>query len=217
MRLFPLVGLLGCFQPPPTVNFGDPARLGPLEQDNLAPEVPAIDGEPFPEAMTLVSGHDEDEERTWAHLRGWVRADSSQVWSALRELEVMVDRRAVDEWALVEESRHPEFDFSYVIAHTVNDVFTVSYDLTWVHELQQGSLDTPERVIARWDKTHGTGFITQLSGSVVLRRVDSGLTEIQLQEHLVAARDDPSLIEAALTDLYADVVAASHGDPLELH
>ena len=213
MRTLPLLIVASCVAPEP-VDFGDPALLGPLEADNLAPEVPAEGGEPFPESMTLAAGEDEDADHYWAHARGWVHADSARVWAALRELDVMVDRRAVDEWELVEDNVLPEFDFSFLIAHTVNDVFTVSYDLTWVFELQQGSVEVPEQVVARWDKTDGTPFIDLLSGSVLLRRVDSGLTEVQLMEHLRATSRDEEELERVLTDLFADLVAASHGEAL---
>jgi len=206
--------LAGCFNPPTPEGFGDPSLLGPLEVDNLAPPVPAEEGDPFPESLSMVSGEDVDNDRYYAHARGWLKADSADVWASLRNLDVMADRREVDEYELVAEGSLPEFDFSYVIANRVEDLLTVNYELTWVHELQQGDLGIPERVVVRWDKTDGTGFIDLLAGSVVIRRVDAGLCEVELIEHLRAAARDEQTIEQVLADLYGDLRADVHGEPL---
>lgn len=210
--LLPFVA--GCFGPPEEVDFGDPSLLGPLEDVNLAPEVPAQDGDPFPEMLSMVSGEDEENDRYYAHARAWVKADSAKVWEALRDADVTADRRAVDAWDVVEANALPEFDFSYVVHNEVNDVISVQYDLTWVHELQDGTLDAPQTVAIQWSKTDGTGFINLLSGSVVIERVDSGLCEIQLIEHLRAAARDESTLEAYLEDLYADILAFVNDEPL---
>lgn len=45
MRTLPLLVLASCVSPEP-VDFGGPSLLGPLEADDLAPEVPAEPGEP---------------------------------------------------------------------------------------------------------------------------------------------------------------------------
>lgn len=209
-----LLFLVGCFGPPEEVDFGDPDLLGPLASENRAPEVPGEDGDPFPEALTVVSGHDDEADHYWAHARAWVHADSAAVWASLREIDVVVDRRAVDEYALVEENPMPEFDFSYVISNRVQDILSVDYELTWVHELQEGEIDTPEQVVVRWDKTDGTPFIDLLGGSIVLHRIDGGLTEIELIEHMRAAARDEETLEVYLADLYADLLAHVHGDPL---
>ena len=95
--------LTGCFGPPEEVDFGDPSLLGPLEDVNLAPEVPGEDGDPFPEALSMVAGEDEENDRYYAHARAWVKADSARVWEAFRELDVIADRRAVDVYTLVED------------------------------------------------------------------------------------------------------------------
>ena len=44
--------------------------------------------------------------------------------------------------------------------------------------------------------------------------LDSGLTELQLIEHLRAAARDEETLELYLADLYADLLAHVHGDPL---
>ncbi len=210
----PLV-LTGCFGSPTPVDFGDPSLLGPLEAVNLAPEVPAEDGDPFPESLSMVAGEDEENDRFYAHARAWVQADSAKVWEALRDLDVIADRREVDEYTLVEDNALPEFDFSYVVHNEVDDIIAVQYDLTWVHELQEGSIDTPQSVVVQWSKTDGTTFIDLLAGSVEIERIDSGLCEVRFIEHLRAAARDETTLEAYLQDLYADVLAFVHDEPLQ--
>lgn len=214
--LLPMALLTGCAGDPPPVDFGDPAQLGPLEAVNLAPEVEGTPGDPFPEALAFTSGEDTENDRWFAHARGWVHADCGAVWEALRVHDVMVDRRAVDEWT-VEDNPLPEFDFSFLVHNTVFDLVTIRFDLTWVHELQEGSVASPELVVVRWDKTDGSGFIDLLSGSVVLRGVDDGLCEIELIEHLRAPqRDDQTLVQY-LTDLHAELVATVRGEALPVY
>lgn len=187
-----------------------PARLAPLE-DNTAPRPAPVDGDPYPEVLVVVSGGDAD--LWWAHARGFVQAPSGLVWEAARVPEVSVDRREVDEWTVTHDTV-PEFDHSYTIHNVVRDVLTVEYDSTWVHELQKGTDEAPERVVAQWDKTDGTPFIDLLAGSMVLTPVAPGVTEVELVQHLRASLRDDETIASYLRDLYADLVATVHGDPL---
>ncbi len=214
LRVTPCLLLLGCFGSATPVDFGDPALLGPLEEVNLAPEVPADGADAFPEDIVFVSGEDEDNDRYYAHARAWVHADSVDVWDALRQLEVYADRREVDEYALIEDNVLPDFDFSFLVSNHVDDVVNVNYEVTWVHELQEGSVEVPEEVAIRWEKTDGTAFIDLLAGTVIVRRVDSGLCELEMIEHLRAAQRDEATLVQFLDDLYGDVLATVHGTPL---
>lgn len=203
MRFLPLTALLAC-TPPTPVDFGDPALLAPLEPENTAPDPTLGQG------LTMTSG--ERDGLYWAHARGLVEADAGAVWEALRNPEVCADRREVDEYTW-EDNVLPEFDFSFVFHNTVRNPVTVNYDLTWVHELQEGEISDPASVVIRFDKTDGTQFIDKLAGSVVVTATDQG-TEIAFQEHLEAALRDETTLEQYLTDLFADIEAELAGDPL---
>lgn len=215
-RTLALLAATGCFKDPPTVDFGDPDGLAPLEDVNLAPEVPGQPGDPFPEDIVFVAGEDEANDRYFAHGRAWVHADCGEVWAALRVHEVMVDRRGVDEWT-VTENVVPEFDFSFLVHNVVHDVLTIDFDLTWVHQLQEGTVERPDRVVARFDKTAGSGFLDVLSASVVMNGVDDGLCELELIEHMRAALRDEEVLVQYLTDLHTDLVASVHGEPLPIY
>lgn len=186
-----------------------PDVLSPLE-DNAA-HAPVPDGDdPWPEVLSIVSGG--DSELWWAHAVGFVKGTPEEVWTAARDPEVGVDRREVDAWTLTEVE--DDFDASYIVHNTVNDVITVNYDLRWLHELQGAEPDDPLRVVAVWEKTEGTSFIELLQGSIVLLPESPGVTRIELVEHLEAPlRDDQTLV-SYLQDFHGSLVAAVRGDPL---
>lgn len=214
LRTCLLLVLVGCGRSG-EVDF--PARLAPLEEVNKAPTVKPIDGDPYPEILSVAAGQghiDEDgNEVYWAHARGHIKADLATVWGAAQVIDVCVDRREVNAWTVTQDTV-PEFDVSFTIHNTVHDILTVNYDTTWVFELQEGSEDAPELVMAQWDKTEGPKVIDILRGSLVLRAVDDQVTEIELMEHLKATLRDEQTIARYLRDYYADLVAETHGRPL---
>lgn len=188
---------------------GFPSELAPLEENRAPWPVPS--GGSFPEEVEVVSGG--DDALWWAHARGYVDAPAAEVWRHLRDPEVDVDRREVDEWEVTADTV-PRFDDSYTIHCVVHDVLTVEYDLTWVHELQEGTEDAPRRVVAQWSKTDGTAFIELLEGTVVLEPEDDGTTRLEYVEHMKAALRDDATIARYLSDLHASLVAAAAGEPL---
>ena len=201
-----IVLLLACVPEPPA-SFGDPAQLQPLEADNLAPEAD-LDG-----PLTLASG--ERDGIYWAHAKARLSDPPVEVWRALRTLDVVADRRGVDEYSWTDNVR-PEFDFSFDMLNVVRNPIRVEYTLTWVHELHSGEIDAPERVVVRWDKTDGTPFIQQLGGSILLEADGAG-TSLEFQEVLEAAQRDEQTLETFLADVLDDVVSTLDGAPLTEH
>jgi hypothetical protein len=187
-----------------------PDRLSPLEE-NRAPAPAPVDGDPYPEALSVISGGDGS--LWWAHARGYLHAPAQTVWEAISDPEVGVDRREVEEWSVTWDIA-PQFERSYVVHNVVRDVLTVEYDLTWLHELQAGSEQAPERVVGVWEKTDGTAFIDLLAGSFVLTPVSAEVTEIALVEHLKAPLRDDATLVSYLRDLHESLVARVHGQSL---
>jgi hypothetical protein len=198
--------LLACGKPEP-VEF--PSELEPLEENRAS--WPAAVGGELPETLDVVSGGDSS--LWWAHARGYVRAPAAEVWEHLRDPDTDVDRREVDEWEVTSDTV-PRFDDSYTLHCVVNDLITVEYDLTRVHELQAGKEAAPERVVAQWSKTDGTPFIALLEGTVVLEPEGDDVTRLEYVEHLEAAQRDDATIAQYLTDLHASLVAVAAGEPL---
>jgi hypothetical protein len=144
----------------------------------------------------------------WANARGYVHAPLATVWLALKQPDTAVDRRAVDEWT-VDYDVEPDYDVSYVVHTRVVDLVTIEYDLTW----RQGAID--EEVVAlRWQKTDGASIIDLLEGSIVLTAIDDEVTSVEIVEHLQTPGDESERLQTFFTDLWASVVAASHGESL---
>ena len=204
----PLALLLACHREP--VEF--PSTLAPLAENRA--EWPAL-GEEEPNVASGGSS-----ELWWAHARGYVQAPVADVYAALADADVIVDRREVDAWEVTADTE-PRFDRSYTVSLVVDDVVTVNFDLTWVYEIQAADDErdaegTATAAIANWNKTDGTTFIDTLRGSLELRASDEDpeITELATIEELKASLRDDQTIAAYLRDLHASIVAAAHGEPL---
>lgn len=205
--------LLACADEPTDLPVAA-GELDPLEDVNQAPQVPAAGADPTPEQVVFVSGHDDEANHYWTHARAWVHADVPEIWAALTELDVMADRRAVDSYALLEEGHREGFDHSFVVENRVQDLVAIQFELTWLHLLTEGEATSPQRVLARWDKTAGTPFIDRLSGSVELIQTEPGLTELSCISHLRATGRDATGMEQYWLDLHGDIVATLRGASL---
>ena len=180
--------------------------LEPLESVSLDP--PVDDDDPTPERAVTESGSDEGWD--WGHLRGWVKADAAYVFGALSDHDVVVDRREMASWTseVVEDD---EVDVAYRVNNVVTDPVTVDFDVTWRHlRVVDGDADGSVSV---WAKTEGTEFIPLLEGSAVAA-TDQGAVDLSLVYHLDTFDSTPDDVERYLLDLYASIVAASHGEPL---
>lgn len=203
--------LLAC-RPPEPVETPSAGQLAPLEDVNLAPEIP-VDGDDLaPESILFASG-ERDDGLYWAHAKANVHASLPTVWGCLQHVDTVVDRREVDEWTS-EPSSEPGFDYAVVIHNTVRDIITIEYQLLWLHEIQDGSSESPTEIIAVWQKTDGASVISLLQGSAVLTAEGDDVTRIELIEHLQATLRDEETIVSYLTDLYDSVAACAHGQAL---
>lgn len=184
-----------------------PPGLEPLEEN----KAPAPEGsDEWPETLSMLSGEEED--YVWTHARAYVQVAGAEVAAAVQDPEVGVDRRRVVEFAVTWDVE-PEYEVSYAVATTVDDVVTVQYDLTWRH----GAVGD-DVWATRWQKTAGTDLIKIIEGSIVTTEVVHGVTELSIIEHIGAplASNEDLLedTEGYLTDFYASILAVSHGDPL---
>lgn len=192
--------------------------LEPLEEINLAPPVPRAGEDPTPEAIAFTSGFDLGQFHHYSHMRGWVHADAQLVWEALREPDVMVDRRVIDSYIVKNQDFRPDVDFSWVFASDMTiQGREIEFDITWLHTVDQGELEAPELVVARWDMTDGPDFIDRISGSIELEAVEPGLTEIRGIFHMRAFPQGTGSMEQYWKDLHADVLAVLDGEPVSTY
>lgn len=177
-----------------------PSDLAPLAK-NVA-DWPQGDAE----AIVIVGGASDDVD--WAHARAYVHGDVDQVWAALQDDDVVIDRRKVESWT-VERDTRPEYAESFELSLVVPDVLTVEYDYAWWgDELPDG------RLAMRGEKVDGTPFISRMETSVVLEQVAPGVTSLEMVEELEAAQRGFDVLEEYWADFFTDVVATVHGEPL---
>lgn len=204
--------LAGCFD---NVDTPFPPGLEPLEDVNQAPAPAPAEGDPYPEQLSTVRlfAPDATERTPSVHARAYVHAPVATVWEALRNPDVDADRRVFSSWSAMPLDE-PEYDFSYVVHAVIVNVITVEYDVTWRHGAVVGTLEHPELVAITYQKTFGSTAVQDLRGSIVLRAVTPDVTEMEIIEYLRAVSSNHTNIESFLHDMYAGVVALSHGEPL---
>lgn len=186
-----------------------PAGLSPLE-DNKA-SWPA-DGE---ETLSTRFGEesDKDDGYHWGHARTYVQQPLDAVYSALRKPRVNANRRSLAEYT-VEWDIEPEYAHSYLLHNRVEDLISFEFDVTWRHGALDGSESAPREVGTRWQKTEGSDVIELQRGSVYTWAFSDDITALEIVVHQRSMGDDASILVDYIDDMYADVLAASYGDPL---
>ena len=191
--------LLGCNNGSEPIEFPD--VIEPIEDMRVdAPSGSADD--PYPETFNTASGDEGD--YGWVHLRGYFHNDMSNAWSAVRNHLVYVNQRDVTEYS-VEELGSEKYDYGYQVHNLVEDIVDVEFDNEWRHAALDGTLEAPERVGIRWQKTAGTEFISHLEGSIQILSLPDGrkdIVEVQIIEHLGALQDQEENAKVYVTDLF---------------
>ncbi len=186
-----------------------PEGLEPLEV-NTAPWPEATGNSDYPEQIEVVTG---DDDTLWAHARGYVHADLGPTWEALRDPEVNADRRRLASWE-VSYDVPQDYDYCYRIHVVVEDIVTLEWDIDWNHGVINGELDEPEAIGARWFKSEGSSLLDLQVGSIAAYQLDDQVTALEIIYHLDAVATSEDDVREYVQDLYADVVAWVHGEPL---
>lgn len=189
-----VLGACGPDAPPPL-----PADLVPLDAVNQAPLPEPTEEFEYPEAFNTTTGDEGDYH--WAHGRGYVRRPMAQVWNALRDPEVLIDRRHVHEWSVTKDIDKTRAA-SWRAHNIVHDVLTVDFDSEWRLDTSGGTDESPEAVAGRGVKVAGTTFITLLDDSVVLRVVEEDVTLVELIRHADTLNTGEAENEQYVKDVY---------------
>ena len=209
-----LLSLGACFGDVTDPMVIDEGTLQALEENQA--EWPTLnDDGTYPEYMEMVVG-DEDAEPGWVHTRGYIHAPVGEVWSALREADVVVDRAGVETWYLDGECPLQGLEYCLEFYSSMSK-FGFDFDTitTWMHELRNGSTDTPETVMMMYQKTWGTEMVPMNTGSVELTAITENLTAISYIGWLETwGSDDSGAIADYADSLWTDITAYVHGRPL---
>ena len=184
--------------------------LQPLETSTAARPT-ATSGQQCPETANFVSG--DAGAYAFAHARGCIHGTLAQVYEAMRDPDVTVDRRRVSTWT-VTRNVETEYPVSFRVHHVVNDIITIEFDQTWRLGPIDGTVDEPRVVAGRYQKTFGSTYIEVLAGSMVARPLDTGVVEVELVRHLKGTGVGAEEAEQYLRDCFQSLVARVHGMPL---
>lgn len=187
---------------------GFPPGLTPLEPVTL-PVRGATASNPYPEAISVESG---EGSYVWGRGRAYVRAPLARVYEALRDPDVTTDRRQVTRYT-VTPNVEPTYPGSYRVRNVVEAIVTVEFDITWRLGPYEGPMDEPTAYAGVYQKTWGSSYVEAIRGSVLAKRVDQNVTELQMVRQVQAAQSTGDL-EQYLVDLFDSVVARVNGRQL---
>lgn len=179
-----------------------PPGLEPFEDNPIA----AQPNGPFTEGLRIQSS-DTDYIRVYA--RGFVAAPVDQMWAAAKAPGPNLSTCSTDQQA-VTENDEPQYEYSFVIHYTVNDILTVEWDDQW----RFGRI-TPELGMIKHQKIQGSDFITLSEGTIqVLATSDPDVSELSFVEHLDAVQATAGDVVQGVQHNYDALVAAVHGQPI---
>ncbi len=187
-----------------------PEGLIPIEENTATPPA-ATPTDAFPEVRSFVTG--DDDGGGWLHGYAYVKAPVAQVWDAFQDTEVVADRRAITYY----EARwdvEPEYDVSFATRYFIEDLITVSFELTWRQSVVEGTLAAPRRVIAAYQKTWGSSLVRRMAGTIELLEVAPGVTRIGWVQRLDGVRVDSTNVAAWNADQFTNVLRKVRGEPL---
>lgn len=191
-----------------------PPHLQPWEDPNEAEAPAATPTEMYPEEIRFLR-------RRWTggasavHARAYVHADVATTLEALRNPLAGADRRdaVTFTWDEDVDTRVPWSHRSHLV---IPDIVTVEFELTWLSDVVEGSVEAPTMTATRWQKTWGSTAISLLEGSIVCVRVSDTVTELLIQYHLAAVGSGHETIEQYLTGYYDSILALVRGEPLPI-
>ena len=200
------VGLASCAN----VSTKFPPGLAPVDLTNLAPLPVANNADPYPETFNGVYGNTHGYD--WGHAQGYIKAPIAIVWAAIKDPQVVADRRSADKLSYV-MNIDPTYDFSYQLHYYVSDDL-VEWEENWRYGVIEGTDDAPLEIVNSNQKVWGTEYIRIDAGSMLIQSVAADLTLIGVMEHLDATGSDTSNISQYYKDFFASVTARAHGMPL---
>lgn len=186
-----------------------PPGLAPLEDVGTVPPA-GTPADPHPETLALDKGS--DDESNWVHAAGYVHASVKDVYAALAIPDVVADRHHVNKYAVT--TNVEPYDVSFRLHYTINNIVTVEFDVTFREGRVTGTAEAPTAVSIVYAKTYGSNLVNTMKGSIEVRRVDDGTSEIVFAQRMIATQTSADNIALWTNDIFASVVAQVHGKPL---
>jgi hypothetical protein len=187
------------------VHTAFPAGLEPLE-NNPIPEQTAG---PYAEALATAT---DDSGYIHVYGRGYILADPGVVWQAAKTPQAVIASCTTDQ-QMITPNDEPEYEFSFLVQYTVNDILTVQWDDAWRYGTIDGTPDAPELAMIKHQKIDGSSFISRSEGTIEIAPAmdDPTVTEISIVEHLDAVSGSDGDVLKSTNHVFASLVALAHG------
>ncbi|HEY3806674.1 MAG TPA: hypothetical protein VGL61_28925 [Kofleriaceae bacterium] len=177
-----------------------PPGLEPLETNPVAEQTA-----PYTETLATATGNGSEIQ---VYGRGYVLADPATVWAATKTPQGVVASCTTDaqSFTLADE---PQYELSFLVSYTVNDVVTVQWDDQW----RYGTIEAaPFFGMIKHQKVDGSSFISLSEGTIQVTATDDpNATEIAIVEHLEAIAGSSDDVIKSTQHVFASIVALSHG------
>jgi hypothetical protein len=157
-----------------------------------------------------------DDSPGWCDANGFIEASVDEVWQALRDADVVVERARVDEWEKVgscdAEPFEECFDFFTHMSVMGVDIDTI---VTWRYDVQKWAGDKPIEMVVRYQKSWGSDVIDRNTGSLILTAVNDTTTRVEYVGEIETwGSEDSDAMESYARSLVADLEAFVEGRPL---
>ena len=203
-RLVFVLAMVGCQD---DISTPFPPGLEPFEDDA---ENQTLDGTVV-EALTVKST---DDPMIMVYGRGFIFRSPAEVYAVSHDPEVMLAVCSTTSHSVV-DNNEPEYDLSFLVSYFVDDILNVEWDDQWRGDVVLGTLEAPELVMIKHQKTEGSDFISLSEGTVQLLATDDpAITELRFVEHLDALMASEGDVIAGMQSNFDRMLAVAHGNPI---
>jgi hypothetical protein len=122
----------------------------------------------------------------WGAARGRVNASIQDVYQRLLDHYTIKDPTRV-KLRVYKRTRPNYMDFHMVMVELKPaPMITLDWEEDWGYFLADGTPEAPKKIVISYQKTDGTDYIPHLCGSIVLKAVTPGATDVSLYEEIEA-------------------------------
>jgi len=158
----------------------------------------AEDGSFDGETVTIDSG--EEDKYVWSQGGGCIKRPILDVWGATHNFDLML-WDGVDSYKLLVGEPPEKVSHFYEAYYVVNDFITVTWTMQWYHSVGFGTKADPEFLIINYKRVAGTQYIPYWEGSILLEKIEPGVTAIAVRNQIDAAQTGVEDSISAIEDI----------------
>ncbi len=167
---------------------------------------PAADGgDPYPPTCNVQSFQNDKGNYAQADATCWVPAGIGQVWKALQDPTVTEDPHTTSFSVTNVPDSDPSHVLHQMIHYNLTDILQVSYDLEWIHVLDEGTVADPDHVVITFQKVSGTSYVSLWADSFELTSPAAGVTKLVISAHENAMTWSPTDLQKGILQYYSNI------------